>query len=36
MREWLWPAAPVVAILYFTLYPDQFAAFVDWAGRLIH
>jgi hypothetical protein len=36
VREWFWPVAPVAAILYFTLYPDQFSAFVGWAERFIH
>jgi hypothetical protein len=36
MRDWFLPMAPVAAIIYFTAFPHQLAAFMAWAGRLIH
>ena len=35
MREWFWPVAPVAAIVYCLVYPDQFTAFIVWAERFI-
>ncbi len=35
MREWIWPVAPIVAIMYCIAYPDQFTAFVVWAERFV-
>ena len=36
MLDWLLPMLPVVAVIYFTVYPSQFYAFVVWAQRFIH
>jgi hypothetical protein len=35
MREWILALAPIGAIFYFIMYPDQFHAFIDWAERLL-
>jgi hypothetical protein len=35
MREWLLVLAPVAVVIYFVIYPDQFAALVHWAGGLL-
>ncbi len=36
MREWNLVLAPVVLIVYFTLFPDQFSALVSWATGLVY
>jgi hypothetical protein len=36
MREWFLPMAPVAAIIYFTAFPGQFSALIDWAQHMIH
>ena len=36
MRDLIFMVAPVGLIVYFVLYPDQFNAFVAWAGRFLH
>ena len=36
MRDLIFMVAPVGLIIYFVVYPDQFSAFVNWAGRLLH
>ena len=35
MRDWLLLLAPVVLVIYFLAYPDQFSAFMSWASRLV-
>jgi hypothetical protein len=35
MRDWLLVIAPIGAIVYFVMHPDQFKAFIDWFARLI-
>ena len=36
MRDLLFMLAPVVLIIYFLIYPDQFSAFLMWARQLLH
>jgi hypothetical protein len=36
MREWYLVLVPVVAIVYFTLFPDQFSALIAWAANYVH
>jgi hypothetical protein len=36
MRDWLLVLAPVAAITYFLVYPDQFRSFMAWCARLLH
>jgi hypothetical protein len=36
MRDLMFMLAPVVLIIYFVVYPDQFSSFVGWAGSLLH
>jgi hypothetical protein len=36
MRDLMLMLAPVALIIYFVVYPDQFSAFVNWAGQLLH
>ena len=36
MREWFWPVAPIAAIIYCVVYPDQFTAFIVWMERFVH
>jgi hypothetical protein len=31
MRDWMLPLAPVIAVAYFMVFPDQFGALVTWA-----
>jgi hypothetical protein len=35
MRDVMFMLAPVALIVYFLLYPDQFNAFLGWAGQLL-
>jgi hypothetical protein len=35
MRDWLLPIAPVAAIVYFMLHPEQFYAFVGWTQQFM-
>ena len=35
MRDWLLLLAPIVLVIYFLTYPDQFSAFMNWASRLV-
>jgi hypothetical protein len=28
--------APIGLIIYFVVYPDQFNAFLSWAGQYVH
>ena len=35
MRDWLLLLAPVVLVIYFLAYPDQFSAFMSWASHRI-
>jgi hypothetical protein len=35
MRDWMFMLAPVVLIMYFVVYPDQFYSFVGWAGQFL-
>jgi hypothetical protein len=36
MRDWLLVLAPIALVFYFLLYPNQFHAFVAWAGRFFY
>jgi len=36
MREWYLPLAPVAAIIYFLVFPDQFSALIAWATRFVY
>jgi len=36
MRDWLLPMAPVAALLYFAIYPEQLYALFNWATRYVH
>ncbi len=36
MRDWLLILVPIATALYFTIYPDQFFATLDWLTRLLH
>ena len=36
MREWFWPLAPVIAIVYFVVYPHQFGEVMNWAQAFVH
>ena len=36
MRDWLLPVAPIAAVVYFVVFPDQFYALLDWAASLMH
>jgi hypothetical protein len=36
MREWNLVVAPVVLIIYFTLFPDQLRALVTWATGIVY
>jgi hypothetical protein len=35
MREWLLVLAPVAVVIYFVIYPDQFAALLHWANNFM-
>jgi hypothetical protein len=35
MRDFILLVAPVAVIIYFVIYPAQFAAFLAWLSRLI-
>jgi hypothetical protein len=36
MRDSMFMLAPVGLIIYFLIYPDQFHAFLAWAGQYLH
>ena len=36
MRDFMFMLAPVVLVIYFLLYPDQFNAFLTWAYHYLH
>jgi len=36
MRDWILPITPIVAIIYFAIYPQDLYALFIWAGRYIH
>jgi hypothetical protein len=36
MQDWLMITAPVFAIGYFLMHPNETMAFVTWFGRLLH
>lgn len=36
MRDAIFMLAPVALIIYFVAYPDQFSAFLNWAGQFLH
>ena len=36
MRDWIIIWAPIMAAVYFLVYPDQFRQFVAWLETLIH
>ena len=35
MRDWLLVLAPVVAVGYFVVHPDQFTIVMDWAVGML-
>lgn len=35
MRDSMFMLAPVALIIYFLIYPDQFNAFLAWAGQYL-
>jgi hypothetical protein len=35
MRDLIFMLAPVALVIYFVVYPDQFSAFLRWAGHLL-
>ncbi len=35
MRDWLLLLAPIVLVIYFLAYPDQFSALMSWASHLV-
>jgi hypothetical protein len=35
MRDAIFMLAPVALVVYFVAYPDQFSAFLSWAGQFI-
>ena len=35
MRDWKLVIAPVAAIIYFTIFQDQFVAMIVWAERFV-
>ena len=36
MRDLMFMLAPVALVIYFVAYPDQFSAFLNWAGQFLH
>jgi hypothetical protein len=36
MRDLIFMLAPVALVIYFVAYPDQFSAFLNWAGQFLH
>ena len=36
MRDSMFMLAPAGLVVYFLLYPDQFNAFLAWAGQHLH
>ena len=36
MRDAIFMLAPVALIINFVAYPDQFSAFLNWAGQFLH
>ena len=36
MRDLIFMLAPVVLVIYFVVYPDQFNALLGWAGQYVH
>ncbi len=36
MRDWWLPMAPIAVVMYFTIFPQQFGDFLNWAGTLLH
>jgi len=36
MREWIMMLSPVVAVMYFVVYPEQLGVISEWFARLIH
>jgi len=36
MRDIIFMLAPIGLIIYFVVYPDQFNAFLSWAGQYVH
>jgi hypothetical protein len=36
MQDVMLMLAPVVLVIYFVVYPDQFNAFLSWAGQFLH
>ncbi len=35
MRDMVLMLAPVALVIYFVVYPDQFSAFIGWAGQFL-
>jgi hypothetical protein len=35
MRDAIFMLAPVALVIYFVAYPDQFSAFLNWAGQFL-
>jgi hypothetical protein len=35
MRDSMFMLAPVALVIYFLIYPDQFNAFLSWAGQYL-
>jgi hypothetical protein len=35
MQDWLLVLAPIAAIIYFLIHPDQFKTFMDWGARVL-
>lgn len=35
MRDWMLPLAPVIAVAYFMVFPDQFGELVTWAVTFV-
>jgi len=35
MRDTIFMLAPVALVIYFVAYPDQFSAFLNWAGQFL-
>jgi hypothetical protein len=36
VRDLMFMLAPVALVLYFVVFPDQFSAFLGWAGQYLH
>ena len=36
MRDWILLSAPMAAVIYFLVYPDQFSELLAWITALVH